>query len=124
MKTNDRAPAAGWAAEAPEIRVGVTNSSVNTCGDCTVHHLLATSPTRDMLAAALMLAQNSYAVHWLRPRNKAPVAAGWSMAPVADVLTLSQTYRPGNNVGVRCGSWSQPMPDHGLVVVDVDIRAL
>jgi hypothetical protein len=26
-------------------------------------------------------------------------------------------------VGVRCGHWSRPLPGHGLVVLDVDIRS-
>jgi hypothetical protein len=76
-----------------------------------------------ILGTALMLAQRGYAVHWVRPRQKAPLTEGWSTASVASVTTLRQTYRPGYNVGVRCGHWSQPMPAHGLVILDVDIRA-
>lgn len=74
------------------------------------------------LQAALVLAERGYAVHWLRPRSKAPVAKGWQTAPVADVMTLRQTYHPGVNVGVRCGRWSQPQPGYGLAVIDVDVR--
>ena len=75
-----------------------------------------------ILGAAIMLAQRGYAPHWVRPRSKAPVAEGWSTTPVATVTDLRQTYRPGYNVGVRCGHWSQPLPGHGLVILDVDIR--
>jgi len=68
-----------------------------------------------VLATGIMLAQRGDAVHWVRPRSKAPIADGWSTAPVATITTLRQTYRPGYNVGVRCGHWSQPQPEHGLV---------
>lgn len=74
------------------------------------------------LVAAIMLAQRGYAVHWVRQRRKAPMADGWSTAPVATVTDLRQTYKSGYNVGVRCGHWSQPLPGHGLVIIDVDIH--
>ena len=76
-----------------------------------------------ILGAAIILAQRGYAVHWLRSRSKAPTAEGWSTAPVATITTMRQTYRPGYNVGVRCGHWSRPLPEHGLVIIDVDIRS-
>src|SRR5438132_9808 len=75
-----------------------------------------------VLGAAITLAQRSYAVHWVRSRSKAPLAGGWSTAPVATLTALRQTYHPGFNVGVRCGHWSRPLPDHGLVILDVDIH--
>ena len=75
-----------------------------------------------ILGAGIMLAQRGYASHWLRSWSKAPIADGWSNAPVATITTLRQTYRPGYNVGVRCGHWSCPLPEHGLVVLDIDIR--
>src|SRR5262249_53582753 len=75
-----------------------------------------------ILASAITLAERGYAAHWLRPRSKAPVAPGWQIAPVANAMALRQSYRPGYNVGVRCGHWSQPMPGHGLAVLDVDIH--
>jgi hypothetical protein len=74
------------------------------------------------LENAIMLAQRGYAVHWVRPRSKAPIASGWPTVPVATLRELRQTYQPGYNVGVRCGRWSKPLPAHGLVVLDVDIR--
>src|SRR5689334_20520163 len=76
-----------------------------------------------VLGAAIMLAQRGYAMHWVRQWSKAPMAEGWSTAPVATVTELRQTYKPGYNVGVRCGHWSHPLPGHGLVVLDVDIRS-
>jgi len=76
-----------------------------------------------ILGVGIMLAQRGYAVHWVRQRSKAPIAEGWSTAPVATVTDLRQTYRPGYNIGARCGHWSCPLPEHGLVIIDVDIRS-
>ena len=75
-----------------------------------------------MLDAAITLCQQGYAAHWLRPRSMAPVATAWSTAPVATPDDLHTTYRPGHNVGVRCGQWSQPRSEYGLLVLDIDIR--
>jgi Bifunctional DNA primase/polymerase, N-terminal len=74
------------------------------------------------LTAGLSLAEHGFATHWLRPRSKAPVAQGWSTAPVADISTLRRTYLPGYNVGVRCGRSSTPGPGLGLVVMDTDVK--
>jgi hypothetical protein len=74
------------------------------------------------LENAIMLTQRGYAVHWVRPRSKAPIANGWSTAPAATVTELRQSWRPGYNLGVRCGHWSKPLPEHGLVIIDVDIH--
>lgn len=75
-----------------------------------------------ILGAAIALAKKGYAVHWLRARSKAPIAERWSTAPVASLTEIRQAYKPGYNVGVRCGHWSEPESAHGLVILDVDIR--
>jgi hypothetical protein len=75
-----------------------------------------------LLDAALTLRQSGYAVHWLRPHSKAPILRDWAQAPIASPDDLRGTYRPGYNVGVRCGHWSQPRDGYGLVVLDLDIR--
>lgn len=75
-----------------------------------------------VLMEGFSLNKRGYAVHWLRPRSKTPVAEGWSTAPVADPATLRQTFRPGYNLGVRCGPYSSPTSGIGLVVVDTDIK--
>jgi hypothetical protein len=75
-----------------------------------------------VLLAAVALVRRHFATHWLRHRSKAPIAEGWSTAPVADVSTLLQSYRPGYNLGVRCGHWSSPAPGCGLVIIDTDIK--
>jgi hypothetical protein len=75
-----------------------------------------------MLTAGLSLARRGFAIHWLRPRSKAPVAQGWANGPVADIAILRQTYRSGYNVGARCGRYSTPAPGRGLVVIDTDVK--
>jgi len=71
---------------------------------------------------AIALVAQGYAAHWLRPRSKAPVAEGWSTAPVADSAMLRRTYRTGYNLGVRCGHYSTPAPGYGLVISDTDVK--
>lgn len=73
---------------------------------------------------AVSFVQQGYAMHWLRPRSKAPVENGWSTAPIATADDLRSTYRNGLNIGVRLGHWSTPAPGIGLVALDVDIDAL
>src|SRR5262249_13411362 len=64
--------------------------------------------------------EKGYACHWLY--GKAPCLKAWSTAPVADYWSLRESYRPGNNLGVRVGTWSQLEQEHGLVVLDIDLR--
>ena len=61
-------------------------------------------------------------MHWLRPRSKAPIARGWATAPVASLDELRASYRPGYNMGIRCGRWSIPAPGYWFVVIDFDIK--
>jgi hypothetical protein len=75
-----------------------------------------------MLVAGFSLAEQDLAVHWLRHRSKVPIAAGWSTAPVLDRAALVKSYRPGYNLGVRCGHYSTPAPGYGLVITDTDIK--
>jgi hypothetical protein len=76
-----------------------------------------------MLETARELVLLGYACHWLKPRSKAPLAAGWAQAPVASSDAMQTTFRPGLNLGIRCGRWSQPRDGYGLLVLDVDIHA-
>lgn len=74
-----------------------------------------------MLFAVEHLIKIGFAIHWLRPQSKAPIAADWSMKPVASYERLRKTYKDGNNVGVRLGRWSK-VGDFYLHVIDLDIR--
>ncbi len=61
------------------------------------------------------------ALHLLKPREKAPIASGWSTAPRATEADLSAAYIPGANIGVRLG---EPSKTHAgyLHLIDLDIR--
>jgi len=63
-----------------------------------------------------------FALHWLKPRQKRPYAHDWSTLPVASMDDLRESYRKGNNVGVRLGRYSK-VCDLFLHVLDIDIRA-
>ncbi|MFO1413362.1 MAG: bifunctional DNA primase/polymerase [Burkholderiales bacterium] len=73
------------------------------------------------LETALRLCALGFAVQWLAPSTKAPIATGWSEAPVMTPDGLRASYRPGFNVGFRAGSWS--VVDNGeICVLDIDVR--
>jgi predicted P-loop ATPase len=61
------------------------------------------------------------ALHWLRPRSKAPVEKKWSEAPVYSHEKLRSTYIKGQNLGLRPGEPSR-VGDLYLHVIDLDIR--
>lgn len=61
------------------------------------------------------------AVHWLRPKSKAPIDGKWSDAPVASLEDLLDSYREGMNYGFRPGEPSL-IEGYYLHVIDLDIR--
>ncbi len=71
--------------------------------------------------AAAELAEVGFAVHWLRPRSKAPIGDNWSEAPVATSEQLRTSYQRGNNLGVRLGEPSIVAEGY-LHVLDMDVR--
>lgn len=74
-----------------------------------------------MLEDVRPLVDEGFAVHLLRPRSKAPVADGWSKAPVLSWTDLKRRYQGDNNVGVRLGKPSR-VDGRYLHVIDLDIR--
>lgn len=74
-----------------------------------------------MLQQVKDLSAAGFALHWLHPRSKKPIGNDWSIKPVATHSQLEQTYRQGNNVGVRLGKWSD-LGGLYLHIIDVDIR--
>lgn len=74
-----------------------------------------------LLDQVLPFREAGFALHWLKPNSKAPLAEGWSTAPVLDADGLRRTFRPGNNVGVRLGEPSQVGGGY-LHALDIDIR--
>lgn len=73
------------------------------------------------LKTALALREMGFAIHWLVPRAKRPIDAGWAAAPVASLATLEASFRDGYNVGFRPGKWSV-VDGHEIIVLDIDIR--
>ena len=73
------------------------------------------------LETALALREMGFAVHWLVPKEKRPVEAGWAEAPIKSISDLEATYCVGYNVGFRPGKWSV-VEGKEVVVLDVDIR--
>lgn len=76
---------------------------------------------QSVLESACALSRAGVAVHWLRPKSKAPIKDAWSKEPVHTPETLKQTYRSGNNLGIRLGEFSR-IGDLYLQVIDFDIN--
>lgn len=62
------------------------------------------------------------ALHWLKPKKKAPVSENWSSAPVFSAEDLKNSYRDGYNVGIRLGEPSNTRYGY-LHLIDLDIRS-
>jgi predicted P-loop ATPase len=75
-----------------------------------------------ILAEAKRLWDLGFAIHWLRPKSKIPVEAGWTTGPRKDWNDLRRQYRKGSNIGVRLGSASV-IRGLFLAVVDLDIKS-
>jgi hypothetical protein len=73
-----------------------------------------------MLASAGALVELGFAVHWLWPRTKVPVAGEWQKAPAADHDTLLLTYQRGFNLGIHTGAVEGA--SFPVVVLDLDSR--
>ncbi len=61
------------------------------------------------------------ALHWLHVKEKRPVSAGWSTAPKPTESGLRDSYREGQNIGVRLGLPSK-IGDGYLHLIDLDVR--
>lgn len=61
------------------------------------------------------------ALHWLHVKEKRPVSAGWSTAPKLTESGLRDSYREGQNIGVRLGLPSK-IGDGYLHLIDLDVR--
>jgi putative DNA primase/helicase len=74
-----------------------------------------------MLAQAKRLFDLGFAIHWVKPKSKAPVNSGWTTGERASWDELKSSYKKGFNVGVRTGSPSQV--DFGfLACIDIDVK--
>lgn len=63
-----------------------------------------------------------WAIHWLKPKSKAPLLSGWTSGPRASLNELKKLYRKDLNVGVRLGKVSKVNQGY-LAVIDVDIKS-
>ena len=74
-----------------------------------------------MLKSITQFVEAGFALHWLRPRSKAPFESKWSDLPVATLEDLKRSYEPELNVGVRLGEPSK-VGGYFLHLIDLDIR--
>jgi hypothetical protein len=63
-----------------------------------------------------------FALHWLKPKSKAPVHSGWTSGPRLSWEDFKAQYRKGYNVGVRLGRVSEINGTGFLGVIDVDVK--
>lgn len=83
---------------------------------------MGTVPTEsEILDAARPLVAAGLALHWLRRREKAPIEADWSTAPVHTIESLTAAYRQGSNIGIRLGEPSRT-PAGYVHLIDIDVR--
>lgn len=82
-----------------------------------------------LMKEAKRLFNLGFAIHWLKPKDKRPVKAGWTTGPRESALSLKKSYKPGYNVGVRLGEVSNLVGKDGLItntylaVVDCDVKS-
>jgi hypothetical protein len=76
-----------------------------------------------VLREAKRLYDLGWAIHWIKPRSKAPVKAGWSGPTRDDWKTLHAEYTADYGLGVRMGAASA-LPGGGyLANIDIDIKS-
>ncbi len=75
-----------------------------------------------MLNETKALFDRGFAIHWIKPKSKAPVNSGWTSGPRATWDELLKQYRPGMNVGVRLGRASK-IKNGYLAVIDCDVKS-
>lgn len=63
-----------------------------------------------------------FALHWLKPKSKAPVNSKWTTGERLSWDELQSTYKQGYNIGVRLGTPSK-IGDNYLAVIDLDIKS-
>lgn len=77
----------------------------------------------EVLKEAERLFNLGLGVHWIAPKSKSPVKAGWTSGVRDNWNVLKAEYRPGYNLGVRLGRASK-MPDGTyLSAMDGDIKS-
>ncbi len=64
-----------------------------------------------------------FALHWLRPKSKMPVNAGWTKGPRATLRQLKDEAESTFNIGVRLGKVSALTGGGFLGVIDCDVKS-
>lgn len=83
---------------------------------------MSASKDLSILEEAERLHHLGLAVHWLRPRSKAPVDTAWTTGPRKEWRVLKTQYRPGFNLGVRLGTPSH-LKGKYLAALDIDVKS-
>lgn len=76
----------------------------------------------ETLREAEKLHSLGFAIHWLKPKSKAPVNSKWTTGERLSWDELQSTYKPSYNMGVRLGTPSK-IEDYYLAVIDVDVKS-
>lgn len=76
---------------------------------------------QEILSSCRPLVAHGAALHWLKPKSKAPADEGWPDAKINDLDTLTRKHEAGQNIGIRLGQFSKT-PAGYIHVIDVDIR--
>lgn len=107
----------GTAEIQPPFNIGATDLSDLLCVSMPLH----ASPCFPMDQINRDLIDAGASLHWLHVKAKNPVDARWSELPNRSESDLRRSYRPGLNIGIRLGQFSQIGGDF-LHLVDLDIR--
>lgn len=75
-----------------------------------------------MLKEAKRLYDAGFAVHWIKPKSKAPVNARWTTGPREKWDALKRQYKPDYGLGVRMGEASK-LKNGYLANIDIDIKS-
>lgn len=73
------------------------------------------------LLEAKRLWDMGWAILWVHPRDKRPIGNAWTSGPRKSWKELRESYKPGNNVGVRTGAPSR-IGDYFLGCLDLDVK--
>lgn len=76
-----------------------------------------------MLKEAKRLHNMGWAIHWLRPRSKAPVESKWTSGERKTLAEMEKSFRVGMNLGVRLGKASRLLTGDYLAVIDCDVKS-
>lgn len=76
----------------------------------------------NVLKEAERLYKLGFAIHWLKPKSKAPVKSKWTTGGRESWESLRASFRSDYNVGVRLGTPSR-INEKFLAVIDIDVKS-